>query len=237
MGEATRRRGVRRNTVRAVGVSLLIAAAACGNGGDSDDSSSSVDVTVGSSSTSGDTTLPSCADVGQTVAFGVFGAATQGDPDEEAKWTDDPEDQPVARAGAADVVAAYRHLGYRILYLSLAPSENRIGDQPMTDAVTVWLGLNGFPIGEETDVWAWDGEGDASVALIEELAYLSNSGTGVAAAYAGDPELIHPLVSGSIARDRLFAIGPAADQEAVTSLPEDLGPHVSEVRALAPICE
>jgi hypothetical protein len=211
---------------------LSLVIATCGN--DSSDDPLPLDAPVESSTTS--TGVPSCSDVQNTVVFGLFGMATAGDEDEEARWANDPEDQPVARPGAAEVATAYRNLGYEILYVSLAPASRQIGDQPLVDAATVWLGVHGFPIADRTSVWAWDGEGEFSVALIEQMTRLSAGGVQFDAAYAGAPEMVFPVVAGGVPRDRMFTVGAAA-AEGYVPVPEDLDGHLPEVEALDPVCE
>ena len=207
--------------------------AACGD--DGDEEAVSVETSPGSTAAEG---LPSCEDVSHAVVFGVFGTLTMGDGEELAQWTADPAVEPVVRPGAADVVQAYRALGYDLLYVTSQEAATAINGQPLDEALTVWLGANGFPIGEETNVWAWGGEGDASVSLMEELAGLSSAGTSIDAGYASDPDVVFPLATGGIPRASLYTVGEAADEETSTSLPdEDLGAHLSEVESLEPVCE
>jgi len=215
---------------------------ACGSG-DGDEGGAPLE-TAGATTT-GDTSLPSCRDVDRAVVFSVFGGATSGEDGEAASWVDDPDDEPTARPRAAGVASAYREVGYEIVYVALLPSETNIDGQPVVDAVTVWLGLNNFPVGEGVRVWAppGDGSADPSVALIEELARLGASGIEVDAGYAGDAETVFPLVSGGVPRDRVFMVGgggEVASDSDVSSTPlpdEQLAAHAAEVKALEPICE
>jgi hypothetical protein len=227
-------------TVLVLGVGGL----ACGNGGGDDDPPLA---TAGATtSETSETSLPSCREVGRAVVFAVFGGATDGADGETTSWRDDPEAQPTARPGAAALASAYRDVGYEIVYVAMLPSETRIGDQPVVDAVTVWLGVNGFPVGEGMQVWAppGDGTGDPSVALIEELTRLGAAGLELDAGYAGDQETVLPLVSGGVPRDRVFTVGTpgsvTTSNTDVSSTPlrdEELMGHVAEVRALDPICQ
>lgn len=195
--------------------------------------------------TTADTALPACRDVDRTIVFNVFGAATAGTAGEAAGWLDDPGAEPTARPDAAEIAATYRDVGYQLLYVAMLPSESMVGDQPIVDAITVWLGLNGFPVGEGARVWVPEGDGtaDPSVALIEELARIGAAGTEVDAGYAGDEETVFPLVAGGVPRDRVYDMGePDAESSGshVSSTPlpdEGLAAHVAEVRALDPICE
>lgn len=230
---ATRARAARRGIAGIVGLCLLTAG--CGNDTGDDEGELSLEAPAGS--TTADTALPSCEDVEHAVVFSVFGAATEGDGNEAATWVADPAAEPVARSGAADLVRAYQDLGYDILYVTTLSSGTQIGERPLVDAITVWLGVNDFPLGEDTRVWAWDGEGDASVALIEELARLNTAGAELGAGYASDPDLVFPLISGGISRDRMFTLEAAASEETSTSLPEDFGEHLPAVQALDPVCE
>ena len=232
----------------AVVVVLGAGALACGDGGGEDDApfATAGATTTGDTGDPGDPGLPSCREINQAVVFVVFGGATSGADGEAAGWVDDPEAEPEARPSAAAVASAYREVGYEIVYVALLPSETLIGDQPVVDAVTVWLGLNSFPVGDGVRVWAppGDGSGDPSVALIEELARLGAAGVEVDAGYAGDQETVFPLVAGGVPRDRVFMVGATGGEETsgsdVSATPlrdGDLSAHVAEVQALEQICE
>jgi hypothetical protein len=223
-------------------VALGMGALACGDGGGDADAP----LETAGATTTGDTGLPSCREINRAVVFVVFGGATSGADGEATRWVNDPEAEPVARPKAAAVASTYREVGYEIMYVALLPSETLIGDRPVVDAVTVWLGLNSFPVGEGVRVWAppGNGSGDPSVALIEELARLGAAGVEVDAGYAGDQETVFPLVSGGVPRDRVFMVGATGDEATsdsdISSTPlrdEDLSAHVAEVQALGPICE
>jgi hypothetical protein len=223
-------------------VALGVGALACGDGGGDDDAP----FETAGATTTGDTGLPPCREVNRAVVFDVFGGATSGANGEAMRWVNDPEAEPAARPSAAAVASAYREIGYEIVYVARLPSETLIGDRPVVDAVTVWLGLNSFPVGEGVRVWTppGDGSGDPSVALIEELARLGASGGEVDAGYVGDQETVFPLVAGGVPRDRVFMVGAAGgavtSDSDISSTPlrdEDLSAHVAEVQALEPICE
>jgi hypothetical protein len=232
------------------GVRLLVAAVtglglgvlACGDGSDGE----AVPLETSATQTTAAAGLPSCRDVDRTVVFSVFGAATVGAPAEALAWIGDPAAAPTARPNAAAIVSTYRDAGYQLLYVATLPSEARIGGQPVVDAITVWLGLNGFPVGEGARVWVPEGDGsaDLSVALIEELARIRAAGTAIDAGYAGDQETVFPLVAGGVPPDQVYAVGGAADavpsntQVSSTPLPDEgLAAHVAAVAGLDPICE
>jgi hypothetical protein len=231
---------VRRHVAAAIGLGLGILA--CGDGGDGGDGAA-VPLDTSASVTTADTGLPSCRDVDRIIVFSVFGAATIGAPGEAVAWLGDPAAQPIARPNAAAIASTYRNAGYQLLYVAMLPSESVIGDQPVVDAITVWLGLNGFPVGEEARVWVPEGDGstDPSVALIEELARIGAAGTALDAGYAGDQETVFPLVAGGVPPDRVYTVGgemPSNTQVSSTPLPDEgLAAHVAEVAALDPICE
>lgn len=236
MGSTTSRALRAGATVVALGVGAL----ACGDGGGGDD----VPVATSGAATTEDTGLPSCREVNRAVVFTVFGGATSGADGEAARWVSNPDAEPEARPSAAAVATAYREVGYEIVYVALLPSETLIGDQPVVDAVTVWLGLNSFPVGDGVRVWAPPGDGsdDLSVALIEELTRLGAAGVEIDAGYAGDQETVFPLVSGGVPQDRVFMVGegdPASGTDvSATPLPnQDMAAHVAEVQALEPICQ
>jgi hypothetical protein len=218
-----------------LGLGLL----ACGNGGDGE----AAPLETSAAETTADTGLPSCREVDRTIVFSVFGAATAG---EAAAWVNNPDTAPTARPNAAALASTYRDVGYQLLYVSMLPSEALIGDRPVVDAITVWLGTNGFPVGEGDRVWVPEGDGsaDPSVALIEELTLMGAAGTEVDAGYAGDQETVFPLVAGGVPPDRVYQLGDgdrevsSGSQVSSTPLPdENLAAHVAEVETLDPICE
>jgi hypothetical protein len=214
---------------------------ACGDGGGDE----GAPLETAGATTTDDTSLPPCREVDRAVVFSVFGGATSGEDGEATTWVDDPDVAPEARPRAAAVAGAYREVGYEIVYVAMLPSETLIGDQPVVDAVTVWLGLNSFPVGDGVRVWAppGDGSGDPAVALTEELTRLGAAGVEVDAGYAGDEETVFPLVSGGVPRDRVYMVGdgggePSSTNVSSTPLPDDqLAAHVVEVQGLDPICE
>jgi hypothetical protein len=225
-------------------IGLGLGVVACGGGSGGDDEVAPLATSVADST--GGTGLPPCRDVDRTVVVSVFGAATTGAVDEAITWMDDPETMPDPRPEVAALANAYRDLGYEVLYVTLLPSETLIGDQPVVDAITVWLGLNNFPVGEGARVWAPDGNGtgDPSVALIEELARMGASGIDIDAGYAGDEETVFPLAAGGIPSDQVFMLGAPAgglssgSGMSATPLPDaDLAAHVTEIQSLEPICE
>ena len=220
---------------------------ACGNGGGEGDDAAPIE-TAGATSTSdsSETSLPACRDANRAVVFVVFGGATTGAAGEADGWVSDADASPEARPGAAALASAYRDVGYQIVYVALLPSETRIGGRPLVDAVTVWLGLNAFPVGEGVQVWAPPGDGsagDPSVALIEELTRLGIGGTQLDTGYAGGQDTVLPLVSGGVPGDKVYLVGAgdeALPNTEVSSIPlrdEDLMSHVAEVEALEPICQ
>jgi hypothetical protein len=236
---STMRRALRVVAVVAV---LGMGTVSCGDGSGDDTAPSS---TAGASTTES-TGLPSCREVNQVVVFVVFGGATSGAAGEATKWAQDPDAEPEARPGVAALASAYRAVGYQIMYVTLVPAGTHIGDRPVIDAVTVWLGINKFPVGDGVRVWAPPGDeaGDPSVALIEELAHLGATGVEIEAGYSGDQASIFPLVSGGVPQDRVFLVGatggPVTSERGITSTPlseKDLPAHVAEVQALEPICE
>lgn len=219
---------------------LGMGVAACGSGGGDDPAP----VQTAGATTTDDTGPPPCREVDRAVVFNVFGGATAGAEGEVAEWVDDPDAEPDARPQAAALVGAYRDVGYEVVYVAQLPAETLVGDQPVVDAVTVWLGLNDFPVGDGVRVWAppGDGSGDPSVALIEELARVGAAGVEIDAGYAGDADSVFPLVSGGVPRDRVYLLGddeaPTGTNVSSTPLPDAaLAAHVAEVRSLEPICE
>ncbi len=217
-------------------LALGLGGLACGDGSDSE----AAPLATSGAETTADTGLASCRDVDRTVVFSVFGAATVGAAGEAATWVVEPDAAPTARPNAAALASTYRDAGYHLLYVAMVPPESLIGDRPVVDAITVWLGMNGFPVGEGARVWV--PEGDPSVALIEELARMGAAGTEVDAGYAGDQDTVFPLVAGGVPHDRVYDMGggevSSDTQVSSTPLPDEaLAAHVAEVGALGPICE
>lgn len=172
------------------------------------------------------------------MIFSIFGTATAGDDGELDDWVSDPESGPEAREGAANLVQAYQELGYDILYVAWTPSDVQVGDQPLVDAITVWLGSNSFPVGDDVRIWAPEAGADVSVALIEELTRMRNSGSELDVGYVSNPDAVFPLVTGGLARDQVFTVGTAGSNGTGTSLPdEDFVAHLSEVQGLDPVCD
>lgn len=209
---------------------------ACGSS-DGGDETAATPLGTDSSSTT-NTGLPSCGVSGHTMVFSIFGTATAGEDGELEAWMSDPEAEPEARTGASDLVLAYQELGYDILYVAWTPSDVHVGDQPLVDAITVWLGSNGFPVGEGVRVWAPDPGADVSVALIEELTRMRNSGAELDIGYVSNPDAVFPLVTGGLPRDQVFTLGAAGSDGTGTSVPdEDFVAHLNEVQGLDRVCE
>lgn len=220
-------------------MALGLAVLACGDGSGGE----AAPLGTLAAETTEDTPLPSCRDVDRAVVFSVFGAATAGSAGDATAWVNDPDAEPIARPNTAALARTYREAGYQLLYVSMLPSESRIGNRPVVEAITIWLGINGFPVGEGARVWVPEGDGsaDPSVALIEELARLGAAGTEVDAGYAGNQETVFPLVAGGVPQDRVYAVGggvPSDGQMSATPLPDEgLAAHVAEVEAREPICQ
>lgn len=222
------------------GIALVLLGAGCG---DDEEPEVSVDTATSvqpedESSTTTETALPACGVVDHVAVFNTFGVVTTAESD-GSEWVANPEAELEPREGATGVVAAYQDRGYEILYVSSLPAGTDLAGQPITDALTVWLGSHGFPIGDNTRVWAReDAETEASVALIEELARLSNNGTQGGAGYAANEDEVFPLATGGIPRELIFTVGEAASDETSTSIPgEDLLAHLPELEELDPVCE
>jgi hypothetical protein len=217
-----------------LGVSLLMTA--CGDDGN-DSGDTLAGATTTGSTTQGDE-LPPCGSGGHVVIFSVFGTLTDGDSDELDRWIDDPDAPPEARSGAAELARTYRDLGYDIVYVTTHPQTTEIDGQRLDEALTVWLGSNNFPIRNGTEIWSWPEDRDISVALIQDLALMTNSGVEIGAAYASDPDVVFPLSTSGIPATDLFTVGAAAEVGTATSLPdEDMGAHLSDIEDLAPVCE
>ena len=212
---------------------------ACG----SDDGGTSPQISA--SETTADTGLPACRDVDRTAVFSVFGAATTGVAGEAAAWVNDPGAEPVARPNAATLASTYRDAGYHILYIVTLPSESLIGDRPVVDAITVWLGVNGFPVGEGARVGARGGRVSRPLRRADRGAgpHGRRRHRGRRRVRRRRRDRVPPRRRG-VPNDRVYDLrggdGEVPPETRVSSTPlpdEDLSAHVVEVEALAPICE
>ena len=208
----------------AVLTALILGVAACGGG----DASGGVTTTAPGE-------LPRCADERHVVAFDFFGTITTSD-DDLGDWLAVPNDAPGPRTGAAEVAAAYRDLGYEVLYMTTAPDIIMVGDQPMADAVAGWLETQGFPSGEGTHLWVWDNNYTAMRGLSGELERLTEAGASVDAAYTDNEDKAFAFKT-SVPSHGVHTLGAAAGTSGTTPVPgDDMQAHATEVASLDAVC-
>jgi hypothetical protein len=235
------RTGLRRarRYATALPLALLLAVVVCAPSacasGDDDSEVGTPPLDTATTAPLGSTTAPPCAQARHIVAFDFLGTLT---PENDLAAAAAADLEVPVRSGAADVATAYRDRGYEILYVSTAPANFPVGDQPLLDVLTMWLGRNGFPTGDGTRVWTWDSGGDAVVALVEELLRLGQAGVTVDAAYTDDADKAHAMASGGVPADGLWTLGAAAGTPGTTAVPDDdLVAHVATVERLGMICQ
>jgi hypothetical protein len=237
-GRTGLRRARRYATAPSLALLLAVAVgapAACASGDDDSEVASPPPLDTETTAPLGSTTAPPCAQARHAVAFDFLGTLTP--QNDLAAAAAANLDVPV-RSGAADVVTAYRDRGYEILYVSTAPANFPVDDQPLVDVLTMWLGRNGFPTGDGTRIWTWDSGGDAIVALVEELLRLEQSDVTVDAGYTDDADKAHAMASGGIPAAGLWTLGAAAATPGSTAVPnDDLVAHVATVERLGMICQ
>lgn len=221
MGNPTRRRGRR---VAAALVPLAIVTLACGEGGGSSGADASVPAT-----------LALCADERHVVAFDVFGTLTPSDGD-LVDWLADASALPDVRPGAAQLASAYRTRGFEVLYITTVPGDVEVGGRPVGDALAGWLDENGFPTGDSTHLWLWDGNHTPMQGISDELRRLRDEGASVDAAYTDNEDKAFTLKSG-VPSDNVFTLGGGAGSTGTTPVPgDDLETHATEVTGLGQIC-
>jgi hypothetical protein len=213
---------------------VVYAPTACANG-DDDSEVATPPLDTGTTAPLGSTTAPPCAQSRHTVAFDFLGTLT---PENDLAAAAAADLQVAVRPGAADVATAYRDRGYEILYVTTAPADFPVDDQPFVDVLTMWLGRNGFPTGDGTRIWTWDSGGDAIVAFVEELLRLQQADVTVDAGYTDDADKAHAMASGGVPAAGLWTLGAAAGTPGSTAVPNDnLLAHVATVERLGMICQ
>jgi hypothetical protein len=195
---------------------LVLGAAARGSG---DDVSESADERP-------PTTLASCSTERHVVAFDYFGTVSVADADLD-DWLKDVNDAPDARPGVADVAAAYRGRGYEVLYITTAPSIIDLAGAPIGDRIADWLANEGFPLGEGTTLWVWDGNHTPMRGISAELDRLVGEGASIDAAYT-DNEHKALAFKSAVPSDRLYTLGSGASTMVA---------HLADIEALAQICQ
>ena len=205
-------------------VPVALGIAACG--GDSPESAV----------TSPPTTLvPPCSVERHVVALDVFGTASLSH-DDAAAWIADPAAVPAPRPGAAEVAAAYRTHGYEVLYMTTTPDDTVIGGTPLSDALVGWLDANGFPTGDGTRLWVWDGDHTALSAISRELGRVTDSGATLAAAYTDNEDKAFAFKT-DVPSDKVFTLGAGASTPGTTPVAgDDMQAHAAEVAGTDPVC-
>jgi hypothetical protein len=205
---------------------LVLGAAACGSGDDGSESAEE----------SPSTTLASCNADRHVVVFDYFGTVSVADAD-LGDWLKDVNDAPDARPGVADVAAAYRDRGYDVLYITTAPSIIDLAGAPIGDRIADWLATEGFPLGEGTTLWVWDGNHTPMRGISAELDRLVGEGASLDAAYTDNEDKALAFKS-AVPSDRVFTLGSGASTSGTAPIPDDdMVAHLADIEALAPVCQ
>jgi hypothetical protein len=213
---------------------LALLAVACGTG---DGKAASGDAAeTAASTTTPPSTLPPCADTHHRVALDVFGFMTLAD-DDFTQWLEDATDEPLARPGVADLVAAYQALGYEIWYVTTVPSSVKIGDVPFDNALRDWLTRHGFPTGQGTSIYLWDHGDKAVLSITDALLELSAKHISVDAGYTDDQDKGYAMITGGIPAAHMYTLGPGAGTSGTKAIAnDDVIPHAHAVAQLPRIC-
>jgi hypothetical protein len=211
-------------------LAVVALVAACSKG---DDDSASIDTVAPSTSVRapGPLTPAPCKQNRHVAVFDFNGTLTLSDQD-AISWATDPQAEPSARPGAADLVTAYRQHGYEIRYLTGFPAQTMIAGHPVAETYMGWLGRHGFPT-DGSQVLSAPANEPAS--LSSSLVALAGQGVKVDVAYTNDGNQVALFQTGGISK--VFGIGQAARTPPATAVAnDDLVAKVSEVRAEPKIC-
>jgi hypothetical protein len=223
MGNPRRRRHRRVFTMM---LPLAVGAAACGSGDD-------VPETADESPAA---TLASCSVERHVVAFDYFGTVSVADAD-LGDWLKDVNDAPDARPGVAEVATAYRERGYEVLYITTAPSIIDLGGAPIGDRIADWLTEKGFPLGEGTTLWVWDGNHTPMRGISGELDRLVSEGAAIDAAYTDNEDKALAFKS-AVQSDRVYTLGSGAATSGTTPIAnDDMVAHLADIEALDQVCQ
>jgi hypothetical protein len=255
VSDGTRRPAGRLGRAAAVVVCLgVLACAACGGSGDDEEAAaSSATGTDGAATeaTSIATTTPSvagslsppgdvpCPENRHAVVIDLRTLITE--EGELYRWYDNASYDPLVRAGAVELVAAYVQRGYEIVYVTGWDATTMLGTTtPVTEALPNWMAGHGFPVGAGTSLHMWPPEEFESedVFKTQVLADLRSEGVQVDRLYTNDPTDVPAYVSGGMGADRIHTFGPAARVEGTDPVAnEDFAVHRSEtIDRQAPIC-
>jgi hypothetical protein len=230
-----------------------LACSACSGGGDEEaGASSSTRAEAGATGpTSISTTTPSvagsltapgevpCPDNRHAVVLDLRLLVTE--EGELYRWYENAAYDPLVRAGAVELVAAYVQRGYEIVYVTGWDADTMLGTTtPVTEALPNWMAEHGFPVGPGTSLHMWppDEFPSEDVFKTQVLADLRAEGVQVDRLYTNDPGDVPAYVSGGIDANRIQTFGGAADVEGTDPVPnEDLAAHRSQtIDRQAPIC-
>lgn len=232
----TGRTGARRARWPAATLLLLlgVTAGACAGGDDEGEVAVPAPLDTETTAAPGSTTAPPCSGARHAVVLDFLGTLTS---EGDFGAVLEVELEVLARPGAADVARAYHDRGYELLYVSTAPGNVPVGDSTFAEAFTVWLGSNGFPLGDRTRIWTWNQGEDAIVALLEELLRVEQAGVSVDAGYTDNPDKANAMASGGVPPDGLWTLGEAAGSAGSTAVPsDDFTAHIATVERLGMVC-
>jgi hypothetical protein len=156
-------------------------------------------------------------------------------------WGQNPGYDPLVRAGALELLHAYRDRGYEIVYITGWPSDTMIGGESVTELLPTWISDHGFPNGDGTSLHMWDPTDvqDENVFKTQVMVDLSAAGVQVDWVYTGDETDVQAYRNGGIGAERIYTFEAAAvaypDTEPIPG--DDLAAHlVSSVGRLGSVC-
>jgi hypothetical protein len=235
----------RRMFAMAMACSLFVAGAC---GGD-DDAAESAAPNVGQSDAAtstdgGEEGLRPCSEDRHLAVFDLLGVLI--DTASIGYWVDAAvEEQPTPYPGTVEVVSAYRQRGYEVLYITtFAVGETVYDGRTFVDAVSQWLEAKGFPTGEGTHLWAWDGNrgpgGTTWTSITDELLRFKGEGVSVDVGYTENDDKAYAYLTAGVPGERIFV--PESFSETVpsthTAIPgDDYAAHVASVEELPEVCQ
>ncbi|MGH9210298.1 MAG: LNS2 domain-containing protein [Acidimicrobiales bacterium] len=223
---------------------LLLAVAACGDG--DDDPFTGAPPPTSEAEDETEAGLLPCAENRHLVAFDVMGFLTQENIESLGPWLEGVP--PTPRAGSTELVQTYREKGYEVLYITTIPPDF-FGARTATEVVNEWLQASGYPLGNGTHFWAWDGQerpdGQTWVNLTDELLRFSSEGVGIDFSYTENTDKTYAFATGGVPPEGNFTLTPVEGlgEGTPTSAPttlipnDDLVAHTTTVQQLPPVCQ
>lgn len=182
---------------------------------------------------------PACTDL-RAIVTDIDETLTTADEEFQSQLVDDTHD-PVARAGATELIDAYFDKGYRVLYLTARWEGFSSNTQKSARQLTVeWLERHGYPLDpERTRVvlsQSFTAGEDTAVYKSDAIASLKAQGWDFRYAYGNATTDIDAYAAAGIAKGSTFIIGEHAGASGSTAVPgegwtEHVASHVTRVEA------